>query len=75
MLETYKKKCPVCGEEFTYIDMRNEPATCYKVMCRTNWNSYNNRMTSGGDKPDLKEMGIWGPSRDYKRSVKSQAKK
>jgi hypothetical protein len=68
MIETQKKKCPVCGEEFPYTDVRNVPNTCYKKMCQQNWKSYKNRMTTQGDSPDLKEMGIWAPSRDYVRS-------
>jgi hypothetical protein len=76
MIEYQHKDCPVCGESFVYIDVRNIPETCPKLMCRQNYKSYKNRATTQGDKPDLKEMGIWGPSRNYKRSdEKSKTKK
>lgn len=76
MIEIQKKDCPVCGEEFPYYDVRNVPATCPKLMCKQNYKAFINRSTTAGDKPDLKEMGIWGPSRDYKRSdEKSKTKK
>lgn len=73
MIEQQKKTCPVCGEEFVYIDIRNIPRTCYKRMCRQNYSSYKNRFTPQGDKPNLKEMGVWGPSRDYKKSSEKQS--
>ena len=68
MIEYQHKDCPVCEEQFVYIDVRNIPATCPKLMCRTNYRVFRNRSTVQGGKPDLKEMGIWGPSRDYKKS-------
>jgi hypothetical protein len=67
-IEIQHKKCPVCGEDFPYYDIRNVPETCPKTICRQNYRSYKNRFTPKGDKPDLQEMGIWGPSKDYKKS-------
>ena len=30
MITQFKKKCPVCGDEIVYTDVRNVPETCYK---------------------------------------------
>jgi hypothetical protein len=68
MIEIQHKKCPVCGEEFAYMDVRDVPITCYRTMCRQNYKSYRNRQTVHGDKPSLKEMGVWQPSKDYEKS-------
>ena len=70
MLTQFKKECPICKDEIVYTDVRNIPTTCYKMMCQTNWNAYQNRSATGGAKPDVKEMGVWGPSKDYKKSKK-----
>ena len=70
MITQFKKDCPVCGEEIVYTDIRNVPTTCYKKMCQVNYNAYKNRSTIGGVKPSLEEMGIWQPSKDYKKSNK-----
>lgn len=74
MIEIQKRECPVCGEEYPYYDVRNVPPTCSKIMCKTNYRAYVNRSTVQGDKPDLKEMGVWGPSKDYKKSKKESKK-
>lgn len=71
----HHKTCPVCGDDFIYIDIRNVPDTCSKRMCRVNYKVYQNRSTAQGDKLDLKEMGTWGPSKDYKKSKTSATKK
>jgi len=70
MIVQQKKNCPVCKEEILYTDIRNVPTTCYKKMCQANWSAYKSKSTSMGDKPDLKEMGIWQASKDYKKSKK-----
>jgi len=76
MITQFKKTCPVCGEEFIFTNVRDVPTTCYKRMCQVNYKAYKNRSTLQGVKPDLKEMGIWSPSRDYKRfDERSKAKK
>jgi len=67
MITQQHKICPVCGEEFVYIDIRNVPDTCAKLLCRTNYKAWQNRSTVQGDKPDLEEMGKWG---SYKKSKK-----
>ena len=59
----------------TAINVRNVPETCYKKMCQVNYHAYKNRANIYGDKPDLKEMGVWQLSKDYKKSKKSPAKK
>ena len=30
------KKCPVCGNEYSYMDIRNVPKTCGARICVTN---------------------------------------
>jgi hypothetical protein len=75
MITQFKKKCPVCGDEIVYTDTRNVPETCYKKMCQVNYHAYKNRANTYGVKPDLEEMGVWQPSKDFKKSEKSPAKK
>lgn len=36
-MKKMEKYCPICGEKFEYIDLRNEPKTCGSRMCRTNY--------------------------------------
>ena len=30
-------KCPVCGKEYIYMDIRNIPPTCGDKICETNY--------------------------------------
>lgn len=30
-------KCPMCGDTYEYIDMRNIPKTCGRRMCEVNY--------------------------------------
>lgn len=70
MLTTKKIECPVCGEEVPYTDVKNPPTTCWRTMCRTNYNHVAARSTITGKAPDIKEVGKWKPFSDLKRSKK-----
>lgn len=44
MITKFTKKCPECGDKIVYTNPHNPPATCYKRMCDTNYNSKKNRL-------------------------------
>lgn len=35
-IKRHHKKCTICGEDFFYEDVREDPETCGRLMCREN---------------------------------------
>ena len=31
-----EETCSECGEKFEYVDIRNKPSTCGRMVCKTN---------------------------------------
>lgn len=59
-IENQKAICPICGEEFIYLDIKNKPKTCGKRECKVNSiyrrKHYNDKT---GEMPDPEDIRRW----------------
>lgn len=58
-MKVQKKKCPMCGEEFPYIDIRNVPSTCGTKMCVINYKYQQSNITPEGKTRTSESIKKW----------------
>lgn len=59
-MKTFRKKCPMCGEEIIWFDIRNEPVTCGRRECESNY-EYRRKHTDPitGEQPSAEKVRNW----------------
>lgn len=58
-IKYHKKKCPMCGVEFSYWDMSHVPETCGSRMCERNRQYQKAHRDQYGNEPTGEEIKKW----------------